>query len=52
MIACQNGYNMAFTKRKEVGKRYTFTADDTIAIGKCRCHGHYCIGTERAAIGI
>jgi len=32
-----NGYNMAFSKRKEVWKSNTFAASKPAAIRECRC---------------
>ncbi len=52
MLTGNNGDDVAFTERKQVGKRDTFTTEDPVAIRKSGCYRHYCIAAERAALGI
>ncbi len=47
-----NRYDMALSKRKQIGKGDTFAANDLVTIRKCGRYGQYCIMTERAAISI
>jgi hypothetical protein len=52
MFTGHNSYHMAFSERKQVGKRDTFAPDDPVAIRKCRGNCHNRIAAERATPGI